>query len=85
MLIGVGWSVVILIYWLKHRGVLDLRGKMGPAVTFLTVATLLTFVIFFRRESISCLRRLSSASTSPTCGSVPPGLQKSPNSSALRR
>ena len=47
LLIGVGWSVVILIYWLKHRGVLDLRGKMGPEVTFLTVATLLTFVIFF--------------------------------------
>ena len=47
LLIGVGWSVVILIYWLKHRGVLDMRGKMGPEVTFLTVATLLTFVIFF--------------------------------------
>ena len=46
LLIGVGWSVVILIYWLKHRGVLDLRGKMGPGVTFLTVATLLVFVIF---------------------------------------
>ena len=46
LLIGVGWSVVVLIYWLKHRGVLDLRGKTGPGVTFLTVATLLTFVIF---------------------------------------
>ena len=46
LLIGVGWSVVILIYWLKHRGVLDLRGKMGPGVTFLTAATLLVFVIF---------------------------------------
>ncbi len=50
LLIGVGWSVVILIYWLKHRGVLDMRGKMGPEVTFLTVATLLTFVIFFMQS-----------------------------------
>ena len=46
LLIGVGWSAVILVYWLKHRGVLDLRGKTGSEVTFLTVATLLTGVIF---------------------------------------
>ena len=50
LLIGVGWSVVILIYWFKHRDVLDLRGHIGPELTFLTVATLLTFVLFFIRE-----------------------------------
>ena len=50
LLIGVGWSVVILIYWFKHRAVLDLRGHIGPELTFLTVATLLTFVLFFIRE-----------------------------------
>ena len=42
-----GWSVVILIYWFKHRGILDMRGRIGPEVTFLAVATLLTFAIFF--------------------------------------
>ena len=47
LLIGVGWSVVILIYWFKHRDILDLRGKLGPEVTFLAAATLLTFAIFF--------------------------------------
>ena len=50
LLIGIGWSVVILIYWFKHRAVLDLRGHIGPELTFLTVATLLTFVLFFIRE-----------------------------------
>ena len=50
MLIGIGWSVVILIYWLKHRDSLDLRGQIGPELTFLTVATLLTFIVFFIRE-----------------------------------
>ena len=47
LLIGVGWSVVILIYWFKHRDILDLRGKLGPEVTFLAAATLRTFAIFF--------------------------------------
>ena len=50
LLIGIGWSVVILIYWFKHRAVLDLHGHIGPELTFLTVATLLTFVLFFIRE-----------------------------------
>ena len=49
LLIGFGWCVVILIYCLKHRGVLDMRGRMGPEETFLTLAALLTFVIFFMR------------------------------------
>lgn len=47
LLIGFGWSVVILAYWLKHREALDIRGKMGHEVPFLAIATLLTFVIFF--------------------------------------
>ena len=47
LLIGFGWPVVILIFWLRRRQVLDLRGRLGPEVTFLAVATLLTFAIFF--------------------------------------
>lgn len=47
LLIGFGWSVVILIYQIKHRDALDMRGKLGKEVTFLTIATMLTFVIFF--------------------------------------
>ncbi len=50
LLIGVGWSVVILVAWLKHRAVLDLRGHIGAELTFLTIATLLTFVFFFMRQ-----------------------------------
>ena len=30
LLIGLGWSVVILIYWLKRRRTLDMRGEAGP-------------------------------------------------------
>ena len=47
LLIGFGWPVVILTLWLRRRQVLDLRGRLGPEVTFLAVATLLTFAIFF--------------------------------------
>ncbi len=47
LLIGLGWSVVILIYWFKHRDALDMLGKLGREVAFLTIATLLTFAIFF--------------------------------------
>ena len=50
LLIGVGWSVVILAYWFKHRDALDMRGHIGPELTFLTIATLLTFAVFFMRE-----------------------------------
>lgn len=69
LLIGVGWSVVILIYWFKHRAVLDLRGHIGPELTFLTVATLLTFVLFFIREVHLLVAGSLVSSTSSTFGS----------------
>ena len=50
LLIGVGWSVVILLHWLKRRDSLDMRGQIGPELTFLTIATLLTFAVFFVGE-----------------------------------
>ncbi len=49
LLIGFGWAIVILLFWLKHRKPLDLRGKLGPELIFLAIATLLTFAIFFLR------------------------------------
>ena len=50
LLIGLGWAAVILIYWLKRRRVLDMRGEMGLEITMLTIATLATLLIFFMRE-----------------------------------
>ncbi|MDP6403295.1 MAG: sodium:proton exchanger, partial [SAR202 cluster bacterium] len=43
----VGWSLVILIYVLKRRRPLDLRGHMSLEITMLAAATLVTFLIFF--------------------------------------
>ena len=50
LLIGLGWSAVILIFWLKRRRTLDLRGHMSLEMRMLVVATLLTFVIFFTKQ-----------------------------------
>ena len=50
LLIGLGWSAVILVYWLKRRRSLDLRGAMTLELTMLVVATAVTFVIFFMGE-----------------------------------
>ena len=47
LLIGLGWSAVILIFWLRRRRSLDLRGELNLEVAMLIVATLLTLVIFF--------------------------------------
>ncbi len=47
MLVGVGWPVVILVSWAVHRRVLDLRGHIGPEMTFLTIAVVVTFPLFF--------------------------------------
>jgi cation:H+ antiporter len=47
LLIGVGWSLVILIFVLKRRRALDLRGHMSLEIIMLAVATLVTFLIFF--------------------------------------
>ena len=47
LLIGLGWSAVILIYWLRRKRTLDLRGHLNLEIAMLTVATLLTLLIFF--------------------------------------
>ena len=50
LLIGLGWSAVILIFWLKRRRVLDLRGHLNLEITMLILATVVTFIIFFMDE-----------------------------------
>lgn len=47
LLIGLGWSAVILIYWLKRRHPLDMRGEMGIEISILAIATAVTLLIFF--------------------------------------
>lgn len=47
LLIGVGWSAVILIFWLRRRRSLDLRGFLSLELVLLSVATALSFIIFF--------------------------------------
>ena len=46
LLIGLGWSLVILIYWIKRRRSLDMRGFMTLELPFLAVATALSLLIF---------------------------------------
>ncbi len=46
LLIGFGWAAVILIYWLRARKPLDLRGALDPELPFMALATVLTLAIF---------------------------------------
>ena len=50
LLIGLGWSLVILIYYFKRRRPLDLRGYLSLEMTILGIATLASFLIFFMEE-----------------------------------
>ncbi len=50
LLIGLGWSAVILIYWIRRRRALEVRGELGLEITVLTVATLATLAIFFMHQ-----------------------------------
>jgi len=50
LLIGLGWSAVILIFWLKRRSSLDIKGTMGLEIIMLVIATLVTFLIFFMQQ-----------------------------------
>jgi cation:H+ antiporter len=47
LLIGVGWSMVAVVFWLKQRRELVLTQELSLEFTILMVATLLTFLIFF--------------------------------------
>jgi cation:H+ antiporter len=50
LLIGLGWSAVILIFWIKRRMTLNLSGTMGLELIMLSLATTVTFLIFFMQQ-----------------------------------
>ena len=50
LLIGLGWSAVILIFWIKRRMTLNLSGTMGLELIMLGLATTVTFLIFFMQQ-----------------------------------
>ena len=53
LLIGLGWSLVILIYWLKRREKLDLRGEMNLEISMLIIATVVMgLIVVFQQVSI---------------------------------
>ena len=49
LLIGVGWSAVIIIFWLKQRSGFDMRGLLTLELPMLVVATLLTIIVAFTK------------------------------------
>ena len=44
---GLGWSVVILVFWLRRRQAVNIRGSLGPESIFLAISLLPAFAIFF--------------------------------------
>jgi cation:H+ antiporter len=49
-LIGVGWTMVALLFWLRERKNLALAGGLSLELTILAVATLVTFLLFFMQQ-----------------------------------
>ena len=47
LLIGLGWSAVIIIFWLRRRQGFDMRGLLTLELPMLVVATLLTIAVAF--------------------------------------
>ena len=45
LLIGVGWSAVIIVFWLRRRSGFDMRGLLHLELPMLVVATLLTIIV----------------------------------------
>ena len=50
LLIGIGWSAVIIIFWLKRRAGFDMRGLLRLELPMLVAATLLTIVVAFSKS-----------------------------------
>ena len=50
LLIGLGWSAVILIFWIKRKRTLDMRGFMTLEMPMLAIATAATLLIFIMKE-----------------------------------
>ncbi len=49
LLIGIGWSAVIIIFWLRRRTGFDMRGLLRLELPMLVVATSLTLVVAFSK------------------------------------
>ena len=47
LLIGIGWSAVIIIFWLRRRASFDMRGLLTLELPMLVVAILLTMAVAF--------------------------------------
>ena len=47
LLIGLGWSAVIIIFWLRRRRGFDMRGLLTLELPMLVAATLLTIAVAF--------------------------------------
>ncbi|MYA61920.1 MAG: hypothetical protein F4X94_05040 [Dehalococcoidia bacterium] len=47
LLIGIGWSAVIITFWLRRRRGFDMRGLLTLELPMLVVATLLTLTVAF--------------------------------------
>ena len=50
LLIGLGWPVVILIFWAKRHKTLYLRGHISLELIMLIAATAATFLIFYMEQ-----------------------------------
>ncbi|MYE53988.1 MAG: hypothetical protein F4X34_02175 [Chloroflexi bacterium] len=50
LLIGIGWSAVIIIFWLRRRSGFDMRGLLRLELPMLVVATSLTLVVAFSKS-----------------------------------
>lgn len=50
LLIGLGWSMVVLVFWVKTRKGLALPKRVSLELAMLTLATLVSFLLFFMEE-----------------------------------
>ena len=50
LLIGLGWSAVIILFWLRRRKGFDMRGLLTLEMPMLLVATLLTLIVAFTKS-----------------------------------
>ncbi len=49
LLIGLGWSAVIIVFWLRRRAGFDMRGLLRLELPMLVIATLLTLTVAFSK------------------------------------
>ena len=45
LLVGIGWSLVALLFWLRKKGTVEVGKEQAPELSFLLLATLYSFII----------------------------------------